>query len=89
MRAIITVIGNDKTGIIYKVSKLMFENQVNIEDISQTLMQEYFTMLMLVDFSSSNAEFKEIKQQLTKLGDDENLSIKIQHEELFNSMHQL
>lgn len=87
MKAIVTVLGKDKVGIISKISTILAEANINILDISQTILQEYFTMIMLVDLSQSLKSFKEIKEILDLTSDKLNLSIKIQHEDIFNSMH--
>ena len=89
MKAIITVIGKDKTGIIYSVSKVLSEMQVNIEDISQTVMQDYFTMLMLVSIDPENTTFKALKERLDLTAEEEQLSIRIQKEEIFDAMHKI
>lgn len=89
MRAIVTVLGKDKTAIIAGVSNVLAENNVNIVDLSQTILQEYFTMIMLVDLSKANKSFKELKEILNEKGKILNLSIKIQHEDIFNSMHNI
>lgn len=87
MKSIITVLGKDKTGIIANVSTILADSNVNILDISQTILQEYFTMIMLVDLSNSNKPFNELKSILNTEGDKLGVSVKIQQEELFNSMH--
>ncbi|NLO97404.1 MAG: ACT domain-containing protein, partial [Peptococcaceae bacterium] len=84
MKAIITVIGKDKVGIIYAVTKILAESNVNIEDISQTILQDYFTMMMLVNLSNMNCDFNQLKERLENLGEEINLSIRIQREEIFN-----
>lgn len=89
MRAIITVLGDDKVGIIAKVSNFLAESKINILDISQTIMQNVFTMIMLVDLSASDKKVKEIAAALDKCGDELGVSISIKHEELFNSMHRI
>lgn len=89
MKAILTVIGNDKPGIIYNVSKILFENTVNIEDISQTILQSYFTMMMLVDLSNMSSDFNTLKQTLEETGEQIGVSIRIQREEFFQSMHNI
>ena len=89
MKAIITVIGKYKTGIIYNVSKVLNDYDVNIEDISQTVMQDYFTMLMLVKINENKASFKTIKEELDKLSEEIGLSIRIQKEEIFDTMHKI
>lgn len=89
MKAVITVVGRDKVGIIAEVSRVLSENQVNILDISQTIMQDMFTMIMLVDVSQSKVVFSALADTLSALGDTLGLSIRIQHEDLFNSMHRI
>ena len=89
MRAIVTVIGKDRVGIIAEVCALLSERGVNILDISQTILQEYFTMIMLVDVSDSTIPFKELAETLHKLGEDRALDIRAQREELFNAMHKI
>lgn len=89
MKGIITVIGQDKVGIIFGISKILSEKNVNVEDISQTVLQEYFTMMMLVNLSNMNCEFNELRELLENLGLQIGLSIKIQREEFFNTMHSI
>ncbi|EDS77664.1 ACT domain-containing protein [Clostridium massiliodielmoense] len=89
MKAIITVLGKDTTGIIASVSDILAKSNVNILDISQTILQEYFTMIMLVDLSNGTKSFKELKEILEEKEKELNLSIKIQHEDIFNSMHNI
>lgn len=89
MKAIVSVIGKDKKGIIAKVSTALFEMDVNIENISQTIMQEYFTMIMAVDLSDSKLKFNEIAANLDKLGKDNAVEIHIQLQSIFDSMHQV
>ncbi|KOA19437.1 glycine cleavage system transcriptional repressor [Clostridium homopropionicum DSM 5847] len=89
MKSIITVIGKDKTGIIASVSTILADANVNILDISQTILQEFFTMIMLVDLSKSSKTFNELKEILEQKGKELDLSIRIQHEDIFNSMHNI
>ena len=89
MRAIITVIGKDRIGIIARVSNILAESSVNILDISQTIMQDIFTMTMLVDVSQLTSSFTALSDKLEKAGSEMGLSIKIQHEDIFNSMHRI
>ncbi len=89
MRAIVTVIGPDRVGIIAEVCTLLAALQVNIIDINQTVMQEFFTMTMLVDTSASAAAFDEISGALTAKGKEMRLSIRIQREDIFNAMHKI
>lgn len=89
MRAIVTVMGIDKTGIIAKTSTLLAENDVNILDITQTILQDFFTMVMLVDVEKSKISFGELSDKLEVLGEELGLEIRIQHEDIFNSMHRI
>jgi len=89
MKAIITVVGKDKVGIIAAVSTKLAECSVNILDISQTIMQENFTMMMSVDLAGSTVSLKELKMHLNEIGSRIGLVINIYNEELFNSMHRV
>ena len=89
MRAIVTVIGKDKSGIIAKVSSALAENNVNIEDISQTIVSGNFTMLMLCDLSGSKLAVKDLKSILEKLGEEIGVSIHVQNEDIFNAMNKI
>ena len=88
MKAIVSVIGKDKKGIIAKVSGVLLEQDINIEDISQTIMQDYFTMIMMVSVSA-NSDVTKLSAILTSLGNDLGVVIRVQHEDIFNSMHKL
>jgi ACT domain-containing protein len=87
MKAIVTVIGKDKIGIIAQVSAVLAENAVNILDISQTILQDYFTMIMLVDLSGMSISFSDLSRRLEERGNTIGLQIKIQREEVFKAMH--
>ncbi len=89
MKAIITVVGRDQVGIIAAVSAKLAACGVNILDISQTIMQENFTMMMSVDLAGSSISLKELKAQLAEIGRAMGLVINIYNEELFNSMHRV
>ena len=89
MRAIVTVMGNDKPGIIAKTSTLLAENQINILDITQTIVQNIFTMVMLVDIKKSCLGLSALSELLNKLGKELAVVIRIQHEDIFNSMHRI
>ena len=89
MRAIVTVIGKDQVGIIANVSTLLADSGVNILDISQTVLQEYFTMVMLVDASGATMPFSELSQSLKARGEEQKLSIRIQREDIFDAMHRI
>ena len=89
MKAIITVIGKDKSGIIAKVSTRLAENDINIEDISQTIMQGFFTMVMLVDINELTQDFGSFVDSIKELGKQNCLIIDVMHEDIFNSMHRI
>ena len=89
MRAIVTVIGKDQVGIIAAVCALLSEKNINVLDISQTVLQEYFTMIMLVDVGEANVSFAELSQALDGAGKDRGLSIRIMREDIFNAMHRI
>jgi len=89
MRAIITVVGKDKVGIIAAISSLLAENNVNILDISQTIMQGFFTMIMLVDLQGAKLKFSDLKELLKKKGEEIGVDINMQHEDLFNSINRI
>ncbi|AVP54457.1 UPF0237 protein [Clostridium tetani] len=89
MKAMITVIGKDQEGIIAGVSTELYKNNVNILDISQTIIGGYFTMIMLVDMEKSKVSFTDLKEELIKKGEELKVSIKVQHEDIFNSMHRI
>lgn len=89
MNSVVTVVGKDSVGIIAKVSTMMAEHKINIQDISQTIMHGYFTMIMMVDLSVSTKEIKEIRTLLTELGEKLEVTITIQHEQVFQAMHRI
>ncbi|MFL0196662.1 ACT domain-containing protein [Clostridium sp. WILCCON 0269] len=89
MKAFITVIGKDKTGIIYNVTSILYENNINILDINQTLIEDYFTMVMLVDLSEMKLDFIKLKASLESKADEIGVVIKIQREDIFTSMHEI
>jgi ACT domain-containing protein len=89
MRAVITVIGKDRKGIIAGVSSELASSGINILDISQTTLQEYFAMFMLVDMTESTTSFHEISKKLENQGKELGMQIRIQREDIFNAMHQI
>lgn len=89
MRAVITVIGHDKVGLIANISAILAKSNVNILDISQTIMQDLFTMMMLTDLDGLNTDFSELKEKLSKKGEELGVDVRIQREEIFHSMHKL
>ena len=88
-KTIITVVGKDTVGIIAKVCNYLAENQVNIEDISQTIVQGYFNMMMVTDVSKSEKSNAELAKDLEKLGSSIGFVIRCQHEDIFNMMHRI
>jgi len=89
MRAFVTVVGKDKVGIIAAICILLAEKNVNILDISQTILQDSFTMIMLVDASECTVPFTDLSDSLSALGQKMDLHIRIQREEIFNAMHKI
>ena len=89
MKAILTVIGKDKVGIVAGISNELLKLNINILDVNQTIMDKYFTMIMMLDLKDSNYGFDEIKSSLIKKGEELLVDVKIQREEIFNSMHTL
>ena len=88
-KTIITVIGKDKVGIIAKVCTYLAYHQVNVLDISQTIVQDYFNMMMIVDANQATEPFEVLSSELTKLGEEIGVVIKMQHEDIFNAMHRI
>lgn len=89
MKAVITVTGRDSVGIIAKVATACAENGANIVDISQSVLKEYFAMIMLADIDALNVEFSEFVDKLEALGQETNLDIHTMHEDIFNTMHHI
>lgn len=88
-KTIITVVGKDTVGIIARVCSYLAENKINILDISQTIVQGYFNMMMLVDTNETKKAFGEISDELNKLGQEIGVIIKCQKEEIFDQMHRI
>ena len=88
-KIIITVSGSDKVGIVSSISTVLAKHKVNIEDIKQTLMQGHFVMFMLGNIEKSSYSFKEIKDALTKTGEELGMEIWIQRKEIFDNMHNI
>lgn len=89
MKGIITVLGKDQVGIIAKICLCLSNNKINILDISQTIVKDYFNMLMIVDITNSTKKFEDLTEDLKNLGNEIGVSIKLQHEDIFNSMHRI
>ena len=88
-KAIVTDVAHDRVGTIARVSTLLADYGVNVLDISQTVMNEYFTMVMLTDVQGCTTDFSTLRDALVDLGEQMALSIRIQHEDIFNAMHAL
>ena len=89
MKAVITVVGRDTVGILAKVSAVCAENNANVIDVTQSVMKELFTMVMLVDISALKADFATMQQELYALGEQIGMKIHVMHEEIFESMHHI
>lgn len=89
MKAIVTVLGHDRVGIISEISKELAALDVNIEDISQTLMQNCFVMIMMTDVSKSSQTIAQINSRLKAVGEKIGLDVRVQHEDIFNCMHRI
>lgn len=88
-KSIITVVGKDAVGIIAKVCTYLADNNVNILDISQTIVQEYFNMMMIVDMASADKSFEIISCELSEIGKTMGVQVKCQREEIFDMMHRI
>jgi len=89
MRAVITVIGKDMVGILAKVSTKCAQENVNVLEVTQSVLQDLFAMIMLVDISGMSAEFSGFAKELGEMGDGMGLSVHVMHEDIFNSMHRI
>ena len=89
MKAIITVIGKDAVGILAKVSDVCAQSSVNIVEVTQSVLQDMFAMIMLVEIDKSTVGFDELSKKLDEVGDKTNTKIHIMHEDIFNSMHRI
>lgn len=89
MKAIITVIGKDTVGILAKVSDACAKASVNIVEVTQSVLQDMFAMIMLVEIDKSTVSLEQLRENLNKVGDSTNTKIHVMHEEIFNSMHKI
>lgn len=89
MRAVITVIGKDKVGILAKVSTECAKYNANVTDVTQSILQDMFVMIMFVDITNSTVKLKELSDFLTELGNNMNLKIHVMHEDIFSAMHHI
>ena len=88
-KIIITIVGKDRVGIVARTCNYLAENGMNILDITQTILQEYFNMMMIVDISGSPKSFDDMAKELEKVGEDIGVTIRCQREEIFTSMHSI
>ena len=89
MRAVITVVGKDMVGILAKVSAICVENKVNIVEVTQSILQDMFCMIMMADISECTVPFADFSDSLSEYGKENNLSIHVMNEDIFNSMHKI
>ena len=89
MKAIVTVVGKDRVGIIAAVCVKLAEYNVNVLDISQTVMQGYFTMMMATDVSACNIPLADLVTDMARIGEEMGLSIRVQREDIFQAMHRI
>lgn len=89
MKAIVTVVGKDQVGIIAGVCNTLADSRINVLDISQTIMEGYFTMMMVVDLAACETPFDQLRTILKDYGEGRGLSIRIQREDIFNAMHRI
>lgn len=89
MRAVVTVTGTDRRGIIAKVSGFLSEHDINIEDISQTIMGNQFAMIMMVDTSQCKADFSRLADSLEEMGREIGMNVRLQHADIFDAMHNI
>lgn len=88
-KTVISVVGKDKVGIIYKVCEYLAGNKINILDIAQTIVQDWFNMMMIVNIQEAPKDFSTIASELKQIGDEIGVTITLQQEEIFDMMHKL
>ena len=89
MKAVISVIGKDSVGILAKVSTKCAQFNVNVDDVTQTVLQDIFTMIMMTDTTNCSVDFSSFKSEMQKLGEEMGMKIDVMHEDIFNSMHRI
>jgi len=89
MRAVISVIGKDMVGILAKVSVRCAESHMNVTDVTQSILQDMFVMIMMVEFTKESAPFADFSAAMARLGEENALDIRVMHEDIFNSMHRI
>ncbi len=88
-RVVITAMGANRPGVLAGITRVLAESNVNIDDVSQKIMQEFFALIMVTDFSAANGSFEEIQTRLQKLADELKVKVFVQHESVFTFMHRL
>lgn len=88
-KIIITIVGKDRVGIVAKTCNYLADNQMNILDITQTILQDYFNMMMIVDISKAEKSFDDMARELSEVGESIGVAIRCQREEIFTSMHRI
>ena len=89
MKAVVTVIGKDMVGILAKISAICADKGANVLEVTQSIMQDMFAMIMMIDIQNLNVPFADFSDEMSALGKDLNLSIHVMHEDIFNSMHRI
>ena len=89
MRAVITVIGKDNVGILHKVSGVCAKYEANVLEVTQSVLQDMFAMIMLVEIDKSNIGFEQLRTNLKAVGESTNTKVHVMHEDIFNSMHRI
>ena len=88
-KIILTSFGYNKTGVVFEISKILAEHKCNIQDMTQKILQDYFTMIMIIDLSESNVKFNDLRDKFLKLSESLGIKIFLQHEDVFNFMHRI
>jgi ACT domain-containing protein len=88
-KVILTSFGYNRTGVVFEVSKILAEHKCNIQDMTQKILQDYFTMIMVIDLTESNIKFNDLREKFLKLADSLGIKIFLQHEDVFNFMHRI
>jgi ACT domain-containing protein len=88
-KVILTSFGYNRTGVVFEISKILAEHKCDIQDMTQKILQDYFTMIMMVDLTGSNVKFNDLREKFLKLADNLGIKIFLQHEDVFNFMHRI
>jgi len=88
-RVIVTAFGKNQPGVVYKITKILFELNLDIQDVSQKIVQDFFTLIIIVDMAASGGDFNQLKTRMTQLGDEMGIRLFVQHEDIFKSMYRV